>query len=104
MLLSNIDIIKYFICKPRSNSVFSSDILPKDGAFVINLDDKQNKETNWVSLFIDINRAVYFDSFGIEYIALEVLNKIKDKSMIHNIFRIQSVGPIMCGFYYIAFI
>ena len=43
---------------------------------------------------------MYFDSFGIEYIP----NKIKDKSIIHNIFRIQSDNTIMCGFYYIAFI
>ena len=27
--------------------------------------------------------------FGIEYILQEVLNKIKDKSITHNIFRIQ---------------
>ena len=43
---------------------------------------------------------MYFDSFGIEYIP----NKIKDKSIIHNIFRIQSDNTITCGFYYIAFI
>ena len=30
------------------------------------------------SLFIDKNTAVYFDSFGIEYIPQEVLNNIKD--------------------------
>ena len=34
----------------------------KDGAYVINVDDKKK---NWVSLFIDKNLAVYFDSFGI---------------------------------------
>ena len=56
--------------KPRFNGVFSRDNLPriKDGAYVINLDDKQNKETHWVSLFIDKNTAVYFDSFRTEYI------------------------------------
>ena len=43
---------------------------------------------------------MYFDFFGIEYIP----NKIKEKSIIHNIFRIQSDNTIMCGFYYIAFI
>ena len=46
----------------------------------------------------DRNVAVYFDSFGIEYIPLELLNKIKDKSIIHNIFRIQDNEFIMCGF------
>ena len=47
---------------------------------------------------------MYFDSFGIEYIPQEVLNKIRDKSITHNIFRIQDNESIMCGFYCIAFI
>ena len=55
--------------------------------YVINLDDKKGKGTHRISLFIDKNLAVYFDSFGIEYIPQEVLNKIKDKSITHNIFR-----------------
>ena len=32
-----------------------------------------------------------------------MLNKINDKSITHNIFEIQDDGPIMCGFYCIAF-
>ena len=63
---------------------------------MINLDDKKSKETHWVSLFIDRNTAVYFDSFGTEYIPQEVLNKIRDKSITHNIFRIQDNESIMC--------
>ena len=41
---------------------FSEDNLPriKDGVYVINLDDKQNKGTHWISLFIERNTAVYF--------------------------------------------
>ena len=54
--------------------------------------------THWVSLFTDRNAAVYFDSFVIEYIPLEVLNKIKDKSITHNLFRIQDKESIMCVF------
>ena len=71
---------------------------------MINLDDKKGKETPWVSLFIDRNTAVYSDSFGIEYILQEVLNRIRDKSLSNNIFRIQGDDSIMCGFYCIAFI
>ena len=85
---------------------FSRNNLPriKHGTYVINLNDKKSKGTHWVSLFIDRNTAVYFDSFGIEYIPQEVLNKIKDKSITHNIFRIQDNESIMCGFYCIAFV
>ena len=41
---------------------FSRNNLPKikDGAYVINLDDKNSKRTHWFSLFIDRNAAVYF--------------------------------------------
>ena len=69
----------------------------KDGACIINLDDKQSKGTHWVSLFNDCNTTVYFDSFEIECIPQEVLNKIKDKSITHDIFRTQSNDSIMCG-------
>ena len=90
----------------RFNSFFSRNNLPriKDGAYIINLDDKNIKVTHWVSLFIDRNIAVYLDSFGIEYIPLEVLNKIRDKSITRNIFRIQDNESILCGFYCITFI
>ena len=68
------------------------------------LDDKNSKGTHWASLFTNRTTAVYFDSFGIEYIPQEVLNKIKDISIAHNIFRIQDNETIICGFYSIAFI
>ena len=58
----------------------------------------------WVSLFIDRNTTVYFDSFGTEYIPLELLNKIRAKSVTLNIFRIQDNECIICGFYCNAFI
>ena len=41
---------------------------------------------------------------GTEYIPQEVLHKIKDKSITHNIFRIQDNESIMCGFYCTALI
>ena len=82
----------YFNYKARFKVAFSRDNLPriKDGAYVINFDDKQSKGTHWVPLFIKKNTAVYFDSVGIEYIPQEVSSKIKDKSLARNILRIQS--------------
>ena len=54
--------------------------ITKGGAYVINLKDKKSKRSTW---------NVYFDSFGIEYIPQEISNKLKDKSITCNIFRIQ---------------
>ena len=42
-----------------------------------------------MSLFIHEDVAIYFDSFGIEYISQESLKKIKDESITHNAFKIQ---------------
>ena len=66
--------------------------------YVINLDDNNSKEAHWVSLFINKNTAAYFDSFRIEYIPQELLNKTKDKLITHNIFRIQDNESVMFGF------
>ena len=57
-----------------------------------------------MSLFIDKNTAVFFDSFGVKYIPEEVLSKMKDKVIAHNILRIRDDDSIICGFYCIAFI
>lgn len=86
-----------FNFEPSFDDAFSRDILPKtkDGAYVINLYDKQTKWTHCVSLFIDRSTTLYFD--GIEYIPHELLNKMKDTSVTNNIFRIQSDDYTMLG-------
>ena len=54
-------------------------------------------------MFIDRSTVVHFDSFGIEYISQDVLNKINNNSITHNIFIIQSNDSIIFGFYCVAF-
>ena len=66
---------------------------------MVNLEDENSKGKYWVSLFVNKNAAVYFDSFEIEYIPQEIWNKIKDKPITHKTFRIQDNKSIMCGFY-----
>ena len=71
--------------------------------YAINLNDKNSKGTYWGLLFIDRNVVLPFDSFGIEYIPQEVLNKIRDKLITCDIFRILD-ECIRWGFYCITFI
>ena len=47
---------------------------------------------------------MYFDSFRIEYIPQEVLNKIKVKPFTQHIFRIKSNKSIIYGFNCITFV
>ena len=104
--MRNIKITKFLNQELRFIGSYSRDNVPRIiyGLHIINLDDKKSKGPCWVSLFIDRNTAVYFDSFGIEYYHQEVSNEIKDKSITHNIFRTQSDDYNMCGFYCITFI
>ena len=97
MLLSNIEITNKFNNEPRFNGVFSRSNLPKvkDGASAINLNDKKKLKEHIALLFIDRNTAVCFDSFEIEYIPLEVLKTIRDKSITHNMFKIQDDESII---------
>ena len=68
----------------------------------ISMTNNVKKHIGFLS-FIDRNTAAYFDSFEVEYIPQDVLNKVKDKSVTHSIRRIQTDPSIMCGFCCIAF-
>ena len=97
----------YFDSDKRFDGVFSRDnlnIFNKDGAYIINLDKYDNIGTHWVAIYLKNNNVTYFDSFGIEYIPKEITKLINDKSIKSNIFRIQLLNSILCGYFYIGFI
>ena len=113
--LTNIEIREYYKYEPRFNGVYSRNNLPKTikkGEYVINLDEYENTGTHWVALFVKTNEAIYFDSFGIEHIPIEInkfINNDTTKSsslerIESNIFRIQAYDSIMCGYFCIEFI
>ena len=73
--LTNIEISEYYKNEPRFSGVYSRNNLPKTiqkGAYVINLDEYENTATHWVALFVKTNEAIYFDSFGIKHIPIEI--------------------------------
>ena len=77
-LVKNQKVSKYYENDCRFNDIFSRNNLSgiKDGAYVINADDKNSKGTHWVSIFIDRITVIYFNSSGIKCISKKVLNKI----------------------------
>ena len=80
-LLTNIERSEYYKNEPRFNGVYSRNNLPKTikkGAYVINLDEYENTGTHWVALFVKTNETIYFDSFGIEHIEIDEINKLRD--------------------------
>ena len=60
-------------------------------------------------MFVKEDEVIYFDSFGVEYIPEEIMEKIKHSSLGNiniktSIFRIQDNKSIMFGYFYILFI
>ena len=55
-------------------------------------------------MYIKDNEAIYFDSFGVEYIPKEIRKAIKQKNIKTNIFGIQAYNSIVCGYFCILFI
>ena len=50
------------------------------------------------------NDIIYFDSFGVEYVPIEIKRFIGNQNIKTNIFRIQANNSMMCGYFYIRFI
>ena len=106
---------EYYKNEPKFNSVYSKNNLPnkiKKVAYVINLDEYENKGTHWVALFVKPKYTVYFDGFGKEHIPKEINKFINNDTtkwsslerIKTNIFRIQAYDSVMCGYFCIEFI
>ena len=81
--LTNFEIQKYYKNEPRFNGVFWRNNLPKkikDRAYVINLDEYTDVGTHWIALFCNRNDIVYFDSFDVEHIPVEIKNLLEVKT------------------------
>ena len=53
--------------------------------------------------YFDKNLALYFDYFGIEYIPLELLNKIRIKSITHNYLEYKIMNQLWVDFFVLLF-
>ena len=64
--LPNFKIQKYYQNKPKFNSAYSRNNLPKikDGVYVINCDEYNSIGSHWIALYVSGNNIIYFDSFG----------------------------------------
>ncbi len=74
-------------------SFMRTDILPKTGCFILNLDKSENSGTHWVAVHCD--KSIYYDSFGLPP-PIELNNhKIK----FYNTIQHQQKSSALCGLY-----
>ena len=104
--LSNFEIQKYYLNEPIVNSFYSRNNLSKikDGEYIINLDEYESIETHWLALYVIAENITYFDRFGVEHILQEIRKFIGNKSIITNIYRVQTYDSVMCKYFCIGFI
>ena len=104
--LTNFEKQKCYQNEPKFKSVYSRNNLSKikDGAYVKNIDGYESIGTNWIALHVNVNKIIYFDSFGFAGIPKKKKKVVGDKNVISNIYRLQAHDPIMCGYFYIGFI
>ena len=105
--LTIFEIQKYYQNEPRFNCSYSRNNLTakiKDGAYIINLDEHADTDTNWIPLFCIRSEIVYFHSFGVEHVLEEIKKFVGNENIKANIFRVQANNSIMCGYFCIGFI
>ena len=97
-LLTDFQIQNYYQNKPKFNGIYSRKkiLKAKDVAYVISLNEFKSIGTHWAALYVNGNKATYFESFGVENIPKEIKKFIGSKNILTNIYRIQAYDSIMC--------
>ena len=72
--LTNFEIQNYYQNESKFNGAYSRNNLPKikDGANVIDLDEYKSIGTYGIGLYMNANNILYFDSFGVENVPIEI--------------------------------
>ena len=61
---------------------------------MINLDEYKSTGTYWVSLYVNVNAATYFDNFRVEHVQEELKPFMSNKNIIVNIYRVKVYDSI----------
>ena len=109
--LSNFDIID--ICKERKIpliNVIAKDeemLLKKNGNYIINLQNHNQKGSHWTALVMTKTDCIYMDSFGQpppQEVEDFLKNKYKKENISYNTMIIQDMNSTYCGYFCIAFL
>ena len=109
-ILSNIDLLiisedlglDLGIIDKKYDGVFSRDNIPNQNEmYIINLDSKIGPGTHWVSVIIESNRSLYFDSFGL-IPPYELINLRSE--YYYNFLQYQPIKSFLCGYYCLYFL
>jgi hypothetical protein len=109
--MNTIEIYNYLKGYNQFIGVFPRDQIPENipinSGLIINTDKAKDPGEHWVSIYLDNDVAVYFDSFGLIPMHREIiifLNKISPNGWYHNTIPFQSINADTCGMYCVYFL
>ena len=105
--LSNLFINNLLKDNKNFEGCFSKDriiLLNNNKSLIHNLQNSNQNGSHWCSITRRNNIIYVFDSFRIGEIPSEIYKIYKDFKIITNIYQIQHISSILCGFYSILFI
>ena len=72
--LTNFEIQKFNHNKPKFNGVYSRNNFSKmkHVAYIINLDEFESMDANWIVFYVNAENVTYFGTFGDEHIPKEI--------------------------------
>ena len=71
---------------------------------IINFNNSYEPGSQWIALKRVNNTIFVFDSFGIEYLPIDIFKIYKNFKIITNIYRIQDITSNLCGMFSVSFI
>ena len=84
---------------PKINYIgFAEDLrtLPKDGLSIINLGDQKIGGTHWTMLWVESDRIIYFDSYGVGP-EDQIIKLAEERDVIFNTKQVQGYSEEHCG-------
>ena len=104
--LTNFEIQKCYLNKPKFNGFYSRNNLPntKERVYIINIDEYKSMRTHWIALCLNGDNVTHLDSFRVENFLKQFKIFIRNKNTAINIYRIQANDSIMFGYLSVGFI
>ena len=69
--------------------------------YTINLDEYESIGTHWIALYVNDNNVTYFDNFGVEHIAKEIIKFTGNKNILTIIYRIQACDSMCLNVFHV---
>ena len=86
--LTNFEIQNCYRNEPKFNGACSRNNFPKIKyeTYITNNDEYESIGAHWIALYVKRDNVLYFDSFGVKHIPIEIRKFIENENIVTNIY------------------